>query len=105
MTNKAFSSIAGIMTFYQVTGPGTGKWMTYNTVSRFYIPCLWSSVVAFSTIGVSHTSVEISRCVALFAGVSIMWKKLCGGSGSGAATALKVTGETFSGVEGVMIFN
>ena len=79
--------------------------MANDAVSRLYISCLGSSVVAFSAITVTRTGMEISNCMTSFTGDSVMSKYLGCGSGGWSTTALNVTGKAFCRISGVMAFN
>ena len=77
--------------------------MAYNAVGRLHITNLWSTVVTFSAVTVTYTSVKIRSRVTLFTGGGVMGKYLGCGGGRGASTTFNVTGKAFSRIKGIMI--
>ena len=70
--------------------------MTDDTVGRFHITHLGCAVVAFSTVGVSQTRMEIVWQVALLTGVGVVRESLDGCGRGRSSRALDMAAEAVS---------
>ena len=78
--------------------------MADDTVCRFHVTHLGWAVVAFGTVGVTQTRMEVGGQVALLAGVGVVREGLDGGGRGRPAAALDVATEAVSAESGIMPF-